>query len=99
MNTDVYGFVALILQAAQALNITAPGGHKYNVPSGNITVDLTGPTTSTLVSYTEAAISGADDFVDGGVTIKDVFDEIVTVTRTITPTCKFPTTVSSNQFI
>ena len=34
MNTDIYAFVALVLQASQALNITIPGGKKYNIPTG-----------------------------------------------------------------
>ena len=89
MNTDVYGFVALVLQAAQALNIAPPGGRKYNVPTGNITLNI--DMTPTLVSYSHVAISGADDFADGGVTIKDVFDVIVSTTREVTPTCRFST--------
>ena len=55
---------------------------------GNITLDLSGITSSPgLVSYTETAIAGADDFVDVGVTAKDVFDVIVSNTRDITPDC------------
>ena len=91
VNTDVYNFVALALQAAEALNITAPGGRKYNVPTGNIAINDTGDTSTELVSYTGVAIAGADDIYDGGVTIKDVFDAIVNITRTVTPTCKFST--------
>ena len=86
MNTDVYSFVALVLQAAQALNITVPGGHKYNVPIGNFTIsDIIGTSTPTLASYSSVAISGADDFNDGSVTIKDIFDIIVRNTREVTP--------------
>lgn len=95
VNTDVYAFVALALQAAKALNITAPGGRKYNVPTGNITIDYTGDTSPDLVSYSQVAIAGADDFYDGGVTIKDVFDVIVNTTRTVTPTCRFPIILSN----
>jgi hypothetical protein len=89
VNGDVYTYVALVLQAAQALNITVPEGKKYNVPSGNFTFGYTGNTSSlaSLTSYTEVAISGADDFSDDGVTIKDVFDLIVSNTREVTPTC------------
>jgi hypothetical protein len=90
VNTDLYAFVALVLQAAQALNITAPGGHNYNVPTGTINNTLTGDSTPpTLTDYTQVAIAGADDFADGGVTIKDVFDIIVSNTREVTPTCRF----------
>ena len=91
VNTDVYAFVALVLQASQALNITLPGGQKYNVPSGNISIGDTIPLT--LVSYSQAAISGADDFADGGVTAKDLFDVIVNNTREVTPTCKLSTII------
>lgn len=87
VNTDVYSFVALVLQAAQALNITVPGGRKYNVPIGNFTIsDIIGTSTPTLASYSSVAISGADDFNDGSVTIKDIFDIIVRNTREVTPT-------------
>ena len=63
----------------------------YNVPSGNIAVDFTGATTPTLVSYTPLAIGGADNFFDDGVTVKDIFDVIVSTTREVTPTCTFST--------
>ena len=90
MNTDLYEFVALVLQASQALNITLPGGQKYNVPTTNITVNFTGDATPTLFSYSQQAIAGADDFLDDDVKIKDVFDAVVSNTREVTPTCKFP---------
>ena len=97
MNTDIYAFVALVLQASKALNITIPGCEKYNVPTRNITLnDSNSP--PTLVSYSPEAITGSDDFVDGGVTIKDVFDVIVDITRDITPTCMF-SSISSRLFV
>ena len=40
VNTDVYAFVDLVLQASKALNITIPGCEKYNVPTGNITLNF-----------------------------------------------------------
>jgi hypothetical protein len=90
VNTDAYEIVALILQIAQANNVTVPGGHQYNVPSGNIT----GPTLLTqpgpVTSYSTAAIIGADDFNDDETTMKDLFDIIVQITREVTPTCMFP---------
>ena len=89
MNTDVYAFVGLALQLGQALGVTLPGAHKYNVPTGNLSLS-SGDSTPTLVSYSGEAISGADDFSDGSVTAKDIFDIIVSNTRDITPTCRFP---------
>lgn len=80
--------MAFALQAAQTLNIPIPGGRKYNVPTVNITISSEEPPTSPS-SYSQMAIAGADDFVDGDVTIKDVFDVIVSNTRELTPACKF----------
>ena len=91
MNTYLYEVVALVLQSAQAHNITFPEGEKYNVPSENITdptppaVPGTGPV-SNLTAYSMEAIAGADDFRDNQTTIKDIFDIIVQTTREITPT-------------
>lgn len=92
MNSYIYQLVAVVLQTAQAHNITVPGGDKYNVPSVNIT-DPTGPVdpgtvpASNLASYTTEAISGADDFRDGKTTVKDIFDIMVQTTRKVTSTC------------
>ena len=88
MNTEIYAFVGLVLQLSQALGVTIPRSQKYNVPTGNLSLDL-GDSTSTVSTYSGEAISGADDFVDGGVTAKDIFDIIVSNTRDITPTCRF----------
>lgn len=91
MNTYIYQTVAIVLQISQAHNITVPGGHTYNIPSGNIT--LTPPNTgpaSNLTSYSIAAITGADDFTDNQTTIKDIFDTLVQDTRELTPSCMFP---------
>ena len=94
MNAYVYQLVTVVLQTAQAHNVTVPGGEKYNVPSVNIT-DPAGPVDpstvppTNLTSYTTTAISGADDFEDDKITIKDVFDIIVQTTRKVTPTCMF----------
>lgn len=94
MNSYVYQVVGSVLQAAHVHNITVPGGDKYNVPSGNFTVDSPAPiganSATGLTSYTMTAIAGADDFVDSEMTIKDLFDIIVNNTRCVTPTCKFP---------
>ena len=82
--------MALALQISQAHNITIAGGRKYNVPSGNITLEdpFEGEPHPSVMSYSEYAISGADDFSDVGVTVKEVFDFVVKTTREITPTCK-----------
>ena len=96
VNTDIYQLVVLLLQTAQAHNVTIGGGAKYNVPSVEVAIDgsfmsATGAASSpSLTSYSQVAISGGDDFNDGSVTIKDVFDIIVNTTREVTPTCKFP---------
>ena len=88
VNGDVYSAVTIILRIAEAHNVTIPGSRKYNIPTGNISLSGS-DSTPTLVSYTSAAIAGADDFSDSGVTIKDVFDVIVSNTREVTPTCEF----------
>jgi hypothetical protein len=89
VNGDAYTYAAFVLQTAQAANVIIPGGKNYNVPSGNITFGDTGDASPpSLTSYTRIAIAGADDFNDAGVTIKDVFDVIVEITREVTPTCE-----------
>ena len=90
LNGFLYEYVALVLQASQAYNVTIPGGRKYNVPSGKITIYEAAETfSSNRTSYSQVAIAGADDFDDGNTTIKDVFDIIVENTREITPACTF----------
>ena len=97
MNGEVYQLVGSILQLAEAHNVTVGGGSKYNVPSEKLTVkrsllSVAGPAPSqNLTSYTTAAITGADNFNDDNVTVKNVFDVIVDITREVTPTCEFPT--------
>ena len=89
VNTVVYDVIAITLKAGESLNIPTPGGRKYNVPTTGTNPGLTPPPITALTSYSQVAISGADDFVDDSVTIKDVFDIIVSNTRDITPTCEF----------
>ena len=94
MNTFVYEIVVLVLQSAQAHNVTVPGGNKYNVPPENIPNPISSivpgsGTVSNLTIYSPAAIIGADDFRDNQTTIEDIFDIIVQTTREITPTCMF----------
>lgn len=102
VNADIYQFVALVLQAAQAHDITIDGGHNYNVPSGNITIaqPFMGLSNAppTLTDYTSVAIGGSDDFNDTNVRIEELFDVIVENTRELTPTCKFPI-VRSRSFV
>ena len=89
MNGFLSEYVALVLQASQAHNVTIPGGRKYNIPSGKITIDDTVDTFyPNRTSYSQAAIAGSDDFSDGNVTTRDSFDAIVENTREVTPTCK-----------
>ena len=91
VNGFLYEYVALVLQASQAYNVTIPGCRKYNVPSGKITIDETAVTpTPNRTTYSEAAITGADDLNDANVTIRDVFDIFVENTREISPTCGSP---------
>ena len=91
VNNDIYPLVTLILQTAQAHNITIDGGAKYNVPS---TVDMTflndigAAAPANLTSYSMDAIIGADILVDDSVTVKNVFDVIVNITREVTPACE-----------
>ncbi|KAF9644794.1 alpha/beta-hydrolase, partial [Thelephora ganbajun] len=95
VNNYIYDVVALALQASRAYNITVPGGHKYNVPSSNTTINqsflslASVASSPNLTSYTSMAISGADNFNDDNTKIKDIFDIIVDTTREVTPTCKY----------
>lgn len=93
MNGFLYQYVALAMQASQVYNVTIPGGRKYNVPSGNITFDDSIEADyPNQFSYSTEAIAGADDFMDGNTTVRDIFDLIVENTREVTPTCAFFTT-------
>ena len=93
MNNDFYRIALLVLQTAQANNVTIPGGKTYNVPEGFaidktlLSLDGASPVQG-LTPYSLAAISGADDFGDSNTKIKDMFDIIVEITRSVTPTCE-----------
>jgi len=84
--------VGSILQTAQLFNVATITG-KYNMPSETIGFESSlglpgaGPSPN-LTTYALTAISGADNFNDGSVTIKDVFDVVVSNTRNVTPTCE-----------
>ena len=108
MNNIVYPFVAYILQVSKVHNVTIDGNDKYNVPSTGFTFDESvigsflsrtgsGPSQN-LTSYAAVAISGADSFNDDNTTITDIFDLIVSNTREVTPTCKFPSFIRSCSF-
>ena len=88
MSDGVYQFVGFILQTAQAHNIMIDGCPKYNAPSGEFTISSEVPSPN-LTAYTATAITGADDFSDGDVTIRDVFDVVVNNTREVTSACEF----------
>jgi len=96
VNAELYQLALFLLRAAQAHNVTIPGGNEYNVPPGVSTIDKTllsqngAAPIPGLTSYSVVAISGADDFGDSNTKIKDVFDTIVETTRQITPTCESP---------
>jgi hypothetical protein len=99
VNGYVYEFVAFVLQASQAYNITIDGGDKYNVPSGTIVTGMMGNAPPPgLTSYTETAIIGADDFNDDDTTLSNVFDTIVNLTRQVTPTCMSLVSLLSSFF-
>ena len=97
-NEDAFPLIVLIFQAAQELNI--PYNGTYHVPSGtvNLTASLfksgTGGFASNpaqnLTDHAFEAIVGADNFVDieNHVVMKGVLDEIMDITRTVTPTCE-----------
>ena len=109
MNGPIYEFVAFVLQASKAHNVTIDGGAKYNVPSEEVTIDKAalesflngtgGNSPQDSTSYTAAAISGADDFNDENTTIRDFFDIIVNNTREVSPTCKFSLFTHTHSFV
>ena len=96
INGDVYQTLLLLAQLAQSHNVTVGGSTRYTVPSvlpptGKTFLSGNGAAPSpNLTSYALAAISGADNFNDDSVTIKDIFDTIVGVTREVTSACESP---------
>ena len=96
VNDQVYQLVAAVLQLAQDHNVTLSSSAKYSVPSGDFSIDKTllsaigAAPPQNLTSYALAAISGADNFNDDSVVIKDLFDVVVSNTRQVTPSCEFP---------
>ena len=92
MNGMFYSTAVYILQLAQTHNVAVPGGRRYNTPSENIANPISPNDISppNLNSYTGVAIPGADDVGDSKMTIRDIFDFIVDLTRDVSPTCEFP---------
>ena len=98
VNEEAFPLLVLIFQAAQALNISY--NETYQVPSETMNpgtslfelgTDESGNNSAqNLTSYGHEAIMGADDFVDveNHVVVKDIFDEIVNITKTVTPACE-----------
>ena len=98
-NEQAFSLLVFIFQAAQAHNI--PYNETYHIPSGtvNLGASLLKPGTSgfggnpaqNLTNHAFEAIIGADDFVDieNNVVMRDVLDEIVYTTQTVTPTCEW----------
>ena len=88
-NEEAYHIVVLIFQAAKALNI--PYNGNYNIPSGPVQGgdDETPP--QGPISHAFEAIIGADNFVDidNHVVMRDVLNEIVSVTQTVSQTCEW----------
>lgn len=87
-NNEVYHLIVWIFQAAQGLDI--PSGGNYHIPSGTIPGGEPPSPAQTPVPHSFEAIVGADDFSDAEnhATMKDVLNEIVDVTRTVSPTCE-----------
>ena len=97
-NEQVFPLLVLIFQTAQEHNI--PYNGSYHIPSGTVNLTASSPESGTdgfdtnpaqnLTSHAFEAIIGADDFVDieSHVVMEDVLDEIMDVTRTVSPTCE-----------
>ena len=94
-NDEAFNLLVLIFQAAQSLHI--PYNGSYHIPSGTtkrsaplLRSRANGNPAQNLTSHAFEAIIGADNFIDieNHVVMKDVFDEIVDITRTVTPTCE-----------
>lgn len=90
-NDEAYHLIVLVFQAAQALNI--PSGGNYHIPSGPVQGgDEPDSNPQTPASHAFEAIIGADNFVDieNHVVMKDVLNEIVEITQTVSQTCEWP---------
>jgi len=97
-NEEAFPLLVLIFQAAQTLNI--PYNETYQVPSETVNLGaslfklgadgLGSNPAQNLTSHVFEAITGADNFVDveNHVMVEDILDEIVDITRTVTPTCE-----------
>jgi pimeloyl-ACP methyl ester carboxylesterase len=91
-NGDVYDLIRDIHKIARANNVTLEGGPVINIPpetsntGRSLLRRISGRAPGALVSYSSAAIAGADNFNDASATVSNVFDMIVENTRDITPT-------------
>jgi len=88
-NDHAFHLLVLVFQAAKKLNI--PYNGTYHIPSGDVGPGPDEPNPSqNPTDHAFEAITGADDFVDieNHVTMKDVLNEIVDVTQTVTSACE-----------
>ena len=97
-NEEAFPLLILIFQAAQAFNI--PYNETFQVPSETVKVGaslfksgtgrLGSNPAQNLTSHVFEAVTGADNFVDveNHVVVKDILDEIVDITQTVTQTCE-----------
>jgi len=89
-NEDAFHLLVLIFQAAKALNIPYSDSKTYYIPSETVTASASMHESQNLTEYGILAVVGADNFVDieDHIVMKDVLDELVDITRTVTPTCE-----------
>lgn len=97
-NEEAFHLLVLIFQTAQALDIPYSDTKTYHIPSETVNAPMPESGTGShdpnqaqnLTDQAFRAVIGADNFVDieDHVTMKDVLDEMVDITRTVTPTCK-----------
>ena len=94
-NDEAFNLLVFIFQAAQSLDI--PYNKTYHIPSGTAKRSAllfksraNSNPAQDLKNHAFDAIIGADNFIDidNHVVMKDVFDEILNTTRTVTPTCE-----------
>jgi len=89
-NEEAFHLLVLIFQAAKALNIPYSDNKTYHIPSETVKASASSHESQNLTDHGFLAVVGADNFVDieDHVVMKDVLDELVDITRTVTPTCE-----------